>query len=219
MERVLEPEAMDTPEEADAYASMDHSEANAAFVERLFELGAAGHMLDIGTGPGQIPLLICARDSAARVTGVDLAENMLRHAHRACEASPFAHRIDYRRGDAKALTFPDAHFDVAYSNTILHHIPDPTPFLREARRVLREGGVLLIRDLFRPPTPERVDELVALHAGDATPEQRALFRDSLHAAFTPDELRQLADAAGLRDADVVVDTDRHMSLQRAATPR
>jgi tRNA1(Val) A37 N6-methylase TrmN6 len=61
MDRVLEPEAMDTPEEADAYASMDHSEANTAFVERLFELGAAGHMLDIGTGPGQIPLLVCAR--------------------------------------------------------------------------------------------------------------------------------------------------------------
>jgi ubiquinone/menaquinone biosynthesis C-methylase UbiE len=219
MDRVLEPEAMDTPEEADAYASMDHSEANTAFVERLFELGAAGHMLDIGTGPGQIPLLVCARDAAARVTGVDLAEHMLRHARRACEASAFAGRIDYRRGDAKGLAFSDAHFDAVYSNTILHHIPDPLPFLREAYRVLRAGGALLIRDLFRPPTPERVDELVALHAADATPEQRALFRDSLCAALTPEELRRTADAAGLHDAEVVVDTDRHMSLQRpAATP-
>jgi ubiquinone/menaquinone biosynthesis C-methylase UbiE len=218
MERVLEPEAMDTPEEADAYASMDHSEANDAFVERLFALGAAGSMLDIGTGPGQIPLLICARDAGARVTGVDLAEHMLRHARRARDASAFAARIDYRRGDAKGLAFPDAHFDVVYSNTILHHIPDPTPFLHEAHRVLRPGGTLLIRDLFRPPTVERVDELVALHAADATPEQRALFRDSLCAALTPDELRQLAAAASLPDAEVAVDTDRHMSLQQHASP-
>jgi ubiquinone/menaquinone biosynthesis C-methylase UbiE len=218
MQRVLEPEAMDTAEEADDYASMDHREANAAFLERLFELGARGRMLDIGTGPGQIPLLVCARDPNARVTGVDLSEHMLRHARAARDASPFADRLDYRRGDAKALEFGDASFDAVYSNTILHHIPEPTPFLREAHRVLRPGGALLIRDLFRPATAECVEELVSRHAGDATPAQRALFRDSLHAALTPEELRRAADAAGLEQAQLVVDTDRHVSLQlRAAT--
>jgi ubiquinone/menaquinone biosynthesis C-methylase UbiE len=219
MQRVLEPEAMDTAEEADAYASMDHSEANAAFLERLFELGAHGHMLDIGTGPGQIPLLVCARDPSARVTGVDLSEHMLRHARAARDASAFADRLDYRRGDAKALEFADACFDAVYSNTILHHIPDPTPFLREARRVLREGGALLIRDLFRPDSAERVEELVARHASDATPAQQALFRDSLCAALTPDELRRVADTAGLAEAKLVVDTDRHVSLQLFASSR
>jgi ubiquinone/menaquinone biosynthesis C-methylase UbiE len=216
MQRVLEPEAMDTAEEAEAYASMDHSEPNEAFVERLFELRARGRMLDIGTGPGQIPLLICARDPSAHVTGVDLAEHMLRHARAARDASPYADRLDFRRGDAKGLVFADAHFDVVYSNTILHHIPDPTPFLREAHRVLRPGGALLIRDLFRPATAEHVDELVSLHAGDATPEQRALFRDSLRAALTPEELRRVADAAGLGRAQIVIDTDRHVSLQLPA---
>jgi ubiquinone/menaquinone biosynthesis C-methylase UbiE len=216
MQRVLEPEAMDTAEEAEAYASMDHSGPNAAFVERLFELGARGRMLDIGTGPGQIPLLVCARDPSAHVIGVDLSEQMLRHARAEAEASPYADRLEYRRGDAKGLEFADAHFDVVYSNTILHHIPDPLPFLREAHRVLRPGGALLIRDLFRPATPERVDELVSLYAGDDTPEQRALFRDSLHAALTPEELRSVADAAGLARAEIAIDTDRHVSLQLPA---
>ncbi len=216
MQRVLEPEAMDTAEEAEAYASMDHSEPNAAFVERLFELGASGRMLDIGTGPGQIPLLVCARDPGAHVTGVDLSEHMLRHARAAGDASPYADRLDYRRGDAKTLDFADAHFDAVFSNTILHHIPDPVPFLREAQRVLRPGGALLIRDLFRPASAERVEELVSRHAGNATPEQRALFRDSLRAALTPEELRRAADAAGLERAQLVVDTDRHVSLQLRA---
>jgi ubiquinone/menaquinone biosynthesis C-methylase UbiE len=216
MQRVLEPEAMDTAEEAEAYASMDHSAPNAAFVERLFELGARGRMLDIGTGPGQIPLLVCARDPSARVIGVDLSEHMLRHARAEGDASPYADRLEYRLGDAKALAFADAHFDVVYSNTILHHIPDPLPFLREAHRVLRPGGALLIRDLFRPATLERVDELVSLYAGDATAEQRALFRDSLCAALTPEELRRVADAAGLERAEIAIDTDRHVSLQLPA---
>jgi hypothetical protein len=55
MQRELEPEVMDTPEEASEYDAMDHTEANTAFVDRLIALGARGRMLDIGTGPGHIP--------------------------------------------------------------------------------------------------------------------------------------------------------------------
>ena len=77
MERTLEPEVMDTAEEADGYDAMDHSEPNAAFVERLCELEASGRMLDIGTGPGHIPVLICERVPDARVVGIDLSKSML----------------------------------------------------------------------------------------------------------------------------------------------
>jgi len=216
MQRTLEPEVMDTPEEADGYDAMDHSGPNAAFVDRLVELGAWGHMLDIGTGPGHIPLLVAERIGDATVVGVDLAEHMLAHAERHRADSPHGARVEFRRADAKGLGFPDGAFDTVFSNTILHHIPDPVPFLREAHRVLRPGGVLLIRDLFRPPTPARARELVALHAAGESVYNQELFRASLHAALTPDELRGAADAAGLRDVQLVVDTDRHMSLQRAA---
>ena len=78
--RVLEPEAMDTQEEADGYDAMDHSAANAAFAKRMQELGAHGRVLDIGCGPGHIPLLLCEALPQARIVGVDLAAHMLRHA-------------------------------------------------------------------------------------------------------------------------------------------
>ena len=213
MKRVLEPEVMDTAEEADGYDSMDHSEPNAAFVARLVELGARGRMLDLGTGPGHIPLLVCARIPGSTVVGIDLSRHMLAHAERHRRASPFAARVELRLADAKGLDFEDASFDAVFSNTILHHIADPRPFLAEARRVLAPGGVLLVRDLYRPPTPERADELVRLHAADASPCQQELLRASLGAALTPDELRAVAGAAGLGDAEVVVDTDRHVSIQ------
>ena len=213
MERVLEPEVMDTAEEAAEYDSMDHTEPNAAFLARLLELGASGSFLDIGTGPGHIPLLVCEAVPESSVVGVDLSKNMLLHAERHREASAHTSRIEYHLMDAKDLGLPDAHFDAVYSNTILHHIPDPRPFLSEAYRMLRPGGALLIRDLFRPESEAHRDELVDLYAGDASPNQRELFRASLHAAFTPEELRAIADEAGLEDAEVVIDSDRHMSLQ------
>ncbi len=214
--RTLEPEVMDTAEDADDYDAMDHAGPNAAFVQRIVDLGARGRMLDIGTGPGHIPLLVLERIADARIVAVDLAEHMLRHAERHRAGSPHRDRVEFRRADAKRLDFPDAGFDAVFSNTILHHVPDPLPFLREARRVLRPGGVLLIRDLFRPWSEARVDELTALHAGAATTGQRALFRASLCAALTPFELRAVADAAGLGDAEIAIDSDRHMSLQVAA---
>jgi len=221
MERTLEPEVMDTPEEADGYDAMDHAGPNRAFVERLVELGARGRMLDIGTGPGRLPLMVCdaipgARE--ARVVGVDLAHHMLEHARRHLADSPHAARVTFQLADAKGLDFPDHAFDAVFSNTILHHIPDPRPFLREAWRVLRPGGVFLIRDLFRPATPARALELVALHAGAETPYNQELFRASLHAALTPQELAAIVAELGLDELELVVDSDRHMSLQRRAAP-
>jgi ubiquinone/menaquinone biosynthesis C-methylase UbiE len=216
MQRQLEPEVMDTADEAAQYDAMDHREPNAAFVARLLALNASGRMLDLGTGPGHIPLLVCDAVPGCTVTGIDLSREMLAIAERRRLASPHAGRITYRLADAKALPFADATFDAVFSNTILHHIPDPRPFLREAARVLRPGGALLIRDLFRPPDERRLDDLVALHAGDATDPQRKMFRDSLMAALTPDELGTIAQSIGLTDARVVIDTDRHMSLQRPA---
>lgn len=216
MERVLEPEVMDTAEEADGYDEMDHSEPNAAFVDRLIELGARGRMLDIGTGPGHVPLLVCEKIEGSSVVGIDLADNMLRHAERHRAASPYKDRVEYRKADAKGLPFADASFDAVYSNTILHHIPDPRPFLADARRVLRPGGALLIRDLFRPPSIERANELVELHAAGANEYQRGLFHASLCAALTQEELAAMAAEVGLGHAQVATDTDRHMSLQIAA---
>lgn len=213
MERVLEPEVMDTVEEAESYDAMDHSGPNSAFCERLVELGAAGRVLDIGCGPGHVPLMLVAMLPEADVVGVDLSREMLKIAeeHRAASAHP--ERVGFELGDAKGLDYPDASFDTVCSNTILHHIPDPRPFLREVRRVLKPGGALLVRDLFRPPTAAIADELVAAYAGDEPPMNQELFRASLHAAFTPGELRALADTEGLDGAELVIDSDRHMSLQ------
>jgi len=218
LQRILELEVMDDPAEAAAYDAMDHVQPNMAFVERLLELGVGRceKALDLGTGPGDIPILLAAPTQGLHIMAVDLAKSMLDRAEQKVALAGLQNRIRLAQMDVKALDLPDDSFDAVFSNTILHHLPEPAAMLAEAARVLRPGGLLLIRDLYRPESIEQLNALVDLHAGDCDNEQRRLFAESLHAALTPDELRELAQANGLGDAEVVVDTDRHMSLQVGA---
>ncbi len=217
--RILEVEVMDTLQEASGYDAMDHSQPNRAFVDRLRQLAAQGRMLDLGTGPGHIPLMVASEIEGARILAVDLSHHMLRLARAKLARTAWSDRVEFRLADVKALPFEDRSFDTVFSNTILHHIPQPAEMLREAWRVLKPGGVLLIRDLYRPADAETLDRLVATHAAGCDDHQRRMFRDSLCAALTPGELRDLAMAAGMTGVEVVVDTDRHMSLQRAREER
>ncbi|MCA8954927.1 MAG: class I SAM-dependent methyltransferase [Planctomycetes bacterium] len=213
VERILEPEYMDTSAEAESYEAMDHTAANRAVVDRFFELGGGGgHTLDLGTGPGDIPVAIAMAKQAARIVAVDAARTMLALAQRKVARAGLAARIALQCADVKCLPFADRSFDAVLSNTILHHIPEPVAMLREAARVLRPGGVLLIRDLYRPDDEQQAWALVDRHAAGATEPQRRLLFDSLHAALTLDEARDAVRAAGL-DARVEMSSDRHYSIE------
>lgn len=217
LERVLEPEVMDTVEEAESYDAMDHGEVNRAFATRAAEILPPGALvLDVGTGPARIPILVAELRPDVRLTAVDLAGEMLRVARRNVAEAGLPGRIRIEKGDAKRLLFPDASFDAVLCNTIVHHIPDPVPFFREVGRVLgARGGALLIRDLLRPENGERLEWIVRTYAGSETPYQQKLFRDSLHASFTLPEVEEMARQAGMRGVRVLQTSDRHWTIERA----
>src|SRR5262245_23534552 len=78
LNRVLEPEVMDTPEEARAYNAMDHSEVNRRFVDDFLAAGHVdGEILDLGTGTALIPIELCQRSPGAHVMAIDLSVAML----------------------------------------------------------------------------------------------------------------------------------------------
>src|SRR5437660_1149848 len=79
LSRILEPEVMDSPEEASDYDAMDHAVVNRAFVaDFLAAWDGKNPLLDVGTGTALIPIELCQQRSSAEVVGVDLAEHMLR---------------------------------------------------------------------------------------------------------------------------------------------
>src|SRR5439155_14255243 len=76
--RILEPEVMDTPEEARDYDSMDHSAVNHAFASDFLALwDGRNPVLDAGTGTALIPVELCRQHPAIEIVAVDAAQNML----------------------------------------------------------------------------------------------------------------------------------------------
>jgi ubiquinone/menaquinone biosynthesis C-methylase UbiE len=217
--RVLEPEVMDTPEEALAYDAMDHSQVNRIFVDDLLAafaargLPAEGEMLDLGTGTALIPVELCRRTADVRVMALDLSLSMLDLARLNVGAAGMQDRIRLVNEDAKALPYEDDRFAAVISNSIVHHIPQPAGVLAEAWRALRPGGLMFVRDLLRPPDDETVRRLVDTYAGGATDHQRQLFGDSLRAALSLEEIRGLVADLNSDPASVTQTSDRHWTWQ------
>jgi ubiquinone/menaquinone biosynthesis C-methylase UbiE len=111
--------------------------------------------------------------------------------------------------DAKRLPYPDASFATVTSNSIVHHIPEPIVVLDEAWRVLAPGGLIFIRDLFRPDDEATLRRLVETYAAGANEHQKQMFADSFRASLTVDEVRQIVTRFGAAPETVRATSDRH----------
>ena len=219
LERILEPEVMDSREEAEQYNDMDHSEVNRCFVEDLLAFATSlqtsnsdldlGDVLDLGTGTALIPIELCRQSKSCRVMAIDLATSMLDLAVYNIETRGMAQRITLVQADAKYLGFDDETFDVAMSNSIVHHIPEPRGCLEQIVRVTRKGGIIFVRDLKRPDDLETLEKLVDSYAREETEFSRNLFRNSLHAALSLAEIQQKVDEIGFDPETVQATSDRH----------
>jgi ubiquinone/menaquinone biosynthesis C-methylase UbiE len=214
LERILEPEVMDSAEEAADYDAMDHGEVNRRFVDDLLTaIGAQPEamldVLDLGTGTALIPIELCKKFSDCRVMAADAAVSMLEVARYNVEVNSLIEQIHLAHVDAKKLPFSDSMFDVVISNSIVHHIPEPIHVLREAVRVAKAGGLLFFRDLLRPETQEQLQQLVATYTPGANDHQQRMFAESLHAALSLAEIRSLVGSLGFGADTVQQTSDRH----------
>lgn len=219
--RRLEPEVMDTPEEAIDYNSMDHREVNRLFSGEVWELVKSFktqgdqrqiQLLDLGTGTALIPIEICQQNTEIRVIATDLANEMLKLAESNLQQAGLEHLISLERADAKNLAYEDRVFDGVISNSLIHHIPEPVSVFHEMKRVLQPNGFLFLRDLLRPDSQTELEHLVELYAGQDNPHQRQLFHDSLHAALTLKEVQELLQECELPTTAAKVTSDRHWTV-------
>jgi ubiquinone/menaquinone biosynthesis C-methylase UbiE len=214
--RVLEPEVMDSTDEARDYDSMDHGEVNRRFVldllaaQRRYGVPLDARVLDLGTGTAQIPIELCLQNSLASVVAIDLAESMLQLAAENVARHGLSARITLAKVDAKGLPFADGQYAVVMSNSIVHHIPEPHSALTEAVRVLsKPGGLIFVRDLARPVDEAHVCKLVETYAAGCNDHQRSLFNASLRAALSVEEIRAMVKSLGFDPSTVQATSDRH----------
>lgn len=218
--RTLEPESMSERAEAMAYDEMCLDTVNQAFVDDLLAVGCSiggtrtgVWVIDLGCGPCDIPVKLCQQDDRVKVLAIDSSIEMLELAKRRIDLGGMLDRITLAHDDVKSLDFyDDCLADTVISNTLLHHLAEPGQGLETAVRLLKPGGRLFIRDLFRPSSEAEVERLVDLH-GEGEPEvARQLLRQSLHAALTLEEIRELAVELGIPACHVEMTSDRHWTL-------
>ena len=211
---------MDGQEQSDAYAFADFAAPNAAFVERFLQLFPAFCCLgkraesavavDLGCGPADIPIRLCRAVPRLRVLGVDASAAMIGHAQRAVRAAGLGERVTLREAYLPAeLPGP---FDAVVSNSLLHHLPDPSVLWDTIASQAAPGAPILVIDLFRPDSQDAARGIVEEYATGEPEVLRHDFFHSLCAAFTPEEVTGQLAAAGLAHLEVHAISDRHLAV-------
>lgn len=183
---------------ADTYAAHAERELD-TLRERLRaflpELRGDERALDVGTGTGLLARALAPL--VGHVTGVDLVPELLARA----EPVP---NVELLEGDAAALPFDDASFDVVVSRRAIHHTSEPERVVSEMARVLEPGGLLFLDDQLGPDDPTAAFELDRF-------ERR---RDpSHHRTLSDREFKNLFAEHGLR-----IVREEHFSQRRELVP-
>ena len=106
-------------------------------------------ILEVGVGTGlSLPLY----PAGVRVTGIDIAPQMLARAQARCDRHHLTHVAALHRMDAEAMDFPDNSFDKVVAMYVASVVPNPAQLVSEMRRVCRDGGELYIVNHFRHPS-------------------------------------------------------------------
>lgn len=166
-----------------------HIRGRAATLElaRAASVDSTKRVLDVGSGVGGTSRCL-AREFGCRVTGIDLTDEYCRTAAMLSERIGLAELIDYRQGDATNLPFPDASFDIVWTEHVAMNIPDKPRLYREIQRVLKPGGTLAIYDILAGPGGPVLFPVPWAR----TPESSFL--------ATPEELRMLLEKSGFKVA-------------------
>lgn len=164
-------------------------------------IGPDTRLLDVGFGFGDQLIDWCRHAQLGHGTGVNICPEQTEIARRRIAENGLTDRVDVVVGDACNLPFGEGSFDAVTAVECAFHFRTRERFFTEARRVLREGGRLVLADFIGVEQPDRKQRFA----------QRITSRiwDFAPGSFcTPDEYRALLSRLGFKDVILDVVTDR-----------
>ena len=216
MKRIPEPELMNTPEQARAYAGADFSEPHNMFVEKFNECfpgeAVENFVLDLGCGPADISIRFAKAHPDCKIHGIDGAQQMLLIGQSAINRAGLSDRIQVLQGFIPDLELPEPNYSTIISNSLLHHLHHPDVLWSCIKQYSTANTRIFIMDLIRPDSPEVAKKLVDIYACEEPEILRQDFFNSLCAAFVPEEVAGQLHTAGISSLNVEVISDRHMVI-------
>ena len=223
MQRVPEPELMDDPVQARAYANADFSEPHDAFVQQFAAVYPGGDIrdtiLDLGCGPADISVRVASRYPGCRIDGIDGSEAMLREGRLRLQREQLTDRVHLYRCKIPDDPPPLKSYPVVMSNSLLHHLHRPEGLWEYVSDCTAAAGWIFLMDLIRPASKAEAEQLVNTYSGGEPEILKRDFYHSLCAAFTPDEIRVQLQQAGLEHLHVEQVSDRHLIIYGNPTDR
>tara|TARA_B100000749_G_scaffold205664_1_gene160860 strand:- start:102 stop:758 length:657 start_codon:yes stop_codon:yes gene_type:complete len=214
MKRIIEPELMSDKEQAAAYANANFEEPHNHFVELLsLSMGENfpefGNVIDLGTGAADIAIRFASNYPCFEVDAIDGSYAMIAEGKKAIDKVRLNDRINLIHSSIQDITLAEKEYAIVFSNSLLHHLHDPMA-LWELIKNAKGNPLVFIMDLMRPKNIQKIDELVHKYAGNEPEILQKDFKNSLKAAFTPEEVVLQLQDIGLDGLKVTVVSDRHI---------
>ena len=177
-------------------------------------------LLDVAGGTGDISFRFLKRAPGASATVLDMTRSMLEAGRKRAEAAHLGDGLSWVCGDAMALPFPDASFDIYTISFGIRNVTRIEDALSEAFRVLRPGGRLMVLEFSRIPVPG-MQKLYDLYSFNVIPRLgQAIANDRESYQYLVESIRRFPDqeafAQMIREAGFAQVKYRNLSLGIAA---
>lgn len=154
--------------------SRKHAQTNIKKIEQLFQnidTSNINNVLEVGCGAGMLAGYLSEKHQM-RVTGTDVDPEQIETAKRFHKEN---NRLNFFTADATDLPFKDSEFDLVLSFMVMHHIHNWKKAFEEINRVLRPGGILIIKDLSYSQLTSKLLSFVSNNFGVYTFDDITLF--------------------------------------------
>jgi ubiquinone/menaquinone biosynthesis C-methylase UbiE len=212
--RTPEPQLMEEMAQARAYAYADFEEPHNRFIELIREHFPGEEfdrlVLDLGCGAADICRRFAEAFPRMRMHAIDGSEAMLHFARITIDTLRLHEQVRLFKRTLPTETLPQEHYSAIICNSLLHHLDEPQVLWQTIKQFAAPGAPIFVMDLRRPDSGAQVDALTARYTQHEPAILQHDFNRSLHAAYTPAEVEQQLNAAGLGQLRVKVVSDRHL---------